>query len=84
MTIIKLRFDTYASRAHFYDYLVKDITKIDKIKCKKLRRKDCPLQVKLYFNIPFNEAYNLTVDNLRRAIDYSSSAFEIKVLKKGK
>jgi hypothetical protein len=84
MTIIKIRFDTYASRAHFFDKLTKNIDKIDKIKCKKLYRKDCKLQVKLYFTIPFNEAYNLTIDTLRTAIDYSTSAFDFKIVKKGK
>lgn len=83
MTIIKLRFDTYSSRAYFYDYLVENIDKIYKIKCKKVHRKDCSLQVKLYFKIPFNEAYNLTIDTLRKAINYSTSAFEFDILKKG-
>lgn len=83
MTIIRLRFDTYSSRAYFYDYLVENIDKIYKIKCRKIYRKDCELQVKLYFKIPFNEAYNLTIDALRKAINYTNSAFEIQILKKG-
>ena len=83
MTIIKIRFDTYSSRAYFFDELTKNIDKIAKIKCKKLYR-DCTLQVKLYFTIPFNEAYNLTIDTLRKAINYSTSAFDFKIVKKGK
>ena len=84
MTVIRIRFYALCTEEKFFEYLVKDWDKIENIKTKKIFFKQCDNQVKLYFTIPYNEAYELVGVCLRKAIEYYSYPYEMKVLKKGK
>ena len=84
MTIIRVRFYAPGTEEKFFEYLAKDWDKIKNIKTTVVFGKQCNHQVKLYFNIPYNEAYNLVGTCVRKAVEYCSYPYEMKILKKGK
>lgn len=85
MTIIRIRFYAACTEEKFFEHLIKNWDKIENIKTRKIFFKQtCDNQVKLYFNIPYDEAYELVGICLRKAVEYYSYPYEMKVLKKGK
>ena len=84
MTIIRIRFDATCTEEKFFEYLIENWNKIKNIKTKNILCKECDHQVKLYFDIPYKEAYDLVGTCLYKAVSYWSYPYEMKVLKKGK
>ena len=80
MVKAKLRFDSSITREKFIEYFEKDICQIEKIKCNYYHT-DCGYEIIIWLNMPFDKGKELIFTNLRKAMNYHSSAFELYYIK---
>lgn len=79
MTIAKVKFSSHLAKDYFMKLLLPFIDKAKKIKTSYNFGEDCSYKIKIYFNLPYNEAYDITYKCLRQAITEWSGEYELKV-----
>lgn len=79
MTIAKVNFSSEHATRYFMKLLLPFVDKTKKIKTSYKLSENCENRIKIYFNLPYNEAYDITYKCLRQAITEWSSEYELKV-----
>ena len=79
MTIAKVNFSSPLAKDYFMKLLLPFIDKMKKIKTSYSFGKDCSYRIKIYFNLPYNEAYDIIYKCLRQAVIKWPSSYEIKI-----
>ena len=79
MTIVKVNFSSHRTKDYFMKLLLPFVDKTEKIKTAYKLSKNCENRIKIYFNLPYNEAYDITYKCLRQAITEWSSEYELKI-----
>lgn len=79
MTIAKVNFSSHFAKDYFMKLLLPFVDKTKKIKTSCNLGEDCIYRIKIYFNLPYNEAYDIVYKCLRQAVTEWSSSYEIKI-----